>query len=315
MVNPYWSPGGIVSHIFNRIMKRNKNFIILCIGPTGSGKSYAMMRLAEAVTERTKREFNINNIVFKSADAVRQVTASAMGKGPLYKGSAIIFDEGGLDLSRKEWYQAGSKAMVQNLESQRFLNLLFIFTVPDESYIDKDVLPLVHLKIEMTDNIDEEKGLATGKPLLIYKNRYNSSSRTTPSYIAMFPIEITPEGIFTLTRIHFNKPSEKLMEEYEARKREFFIEHNKKNLLKIEDYEERKAPANYYLIADVKKEIFDNPFIYIKEFRDGTRQLLKEHIKLLPIRNVHRTYLELIKDPDIQTLLTSSNPMKAAKSD
>src|SRR3990172_6294152 len=103
MVNPYWSPGGLVSHIFNRVMKRNKNFIILCIGPTGSGKSYAMMRLAEAVTERTKREFNINNIVFKSADAVRQVTASAMGKGPLYKGSAIIFDEGGLDLSRKEW--------------------------------------------------------------------------------------------------------------------------------------------------------------------------------------------------------------------
>jgi len=305
MVNPYWW-GGIVHHIKTRVHKKNKNYIIICVGETGSGKSYAMMSLAEELD----KNFNMDNIVFKSKDAIIEILASAEGKGKLKKGSVIIFDEGGLDLARREWYQRASRALVQNVQSQRFLNLIMIFTVPDESYIDSGIIPLVHLKINMMDTIDYEKNLSCGKPFIIVRNPYQFGKRNQKPYFTVYPKIINKGGISSLTKVYFNLPSKELIKGYETRKRQFFIAHNKKNLLSVEDYEDRKAKKIYMLFADVKKEVLTTPEIYMKEFRDGTKRLVMEYIKQLPIKNVHRTMLGLMRDSEVRDIINSPLPLK-----
>jgi len=76
-----------LSAIQTRLLKLNKNFLACCVGPPGSGKSFAMMRIAEILDP----EFNIDRVVF-SSEQFRQL----LNSGTLKPGSFIVWDEAGV---------------------------------------------------------------------------------------------------------------------------------------------------------------------------------------------------------------------------
>ena len=69
------------------------------MGPTGSGKSYGAIRLAE----RIDPNFSVNRIVFTVKDFIH-----LMNQG-LPKGSVIVFDDAGLGINSREWQSLPSK--------------------------------------------------------------------------------------------------------------------------------------------------------------------------------------------------------------
>ena len=52
-----------------KIYKRNKNFVMLFVGQTGSGKSYSALRLAEMLDDT----FDINRVKFKAKDFMNTI--------------------------------------------------------------------------------------------------------------------------------------------------------------------------------------------------------------------------------------------------
>ena len=54
----------LIQYIRDRVEKRNKNFVMLFVGATGSGKSYSALRLAEMLD----KTFDIERVKFKAKD-------------------------------------------------------------------------------------------------------------------------------------------------------------------------------------------------------------------------------------------------------
>ena len=80
-----------VRYIRQRI-KKNKNFLGVITGPTGSGKSYAGLTICKEVDP----EFDETRVIFKAKDLM-----SLINSGELKAGSTILWDEAGVDLSNR----------------------------------------------------------------------------------------------------------------------------------------------------------------------------------------------------------------------
>ena len=86
-----------IKSIQNRLLRKNKNWLSIVCGDTGSGKSYSALTLANAISPRgitIKR-----NMVFNPIQFLEKIN----DKSKLQKGDVIIFDEAGVGMSAREW--------------------------------------------------------------------------------------------------------------------------------------------------------------------------------------------------------------------
>ena len=119
----------------------NQNFILLIVGPTGSGKSYSAMELARDMDPG----FTVDRVVFNPEDFIR------VTKQGLAPGSVIMWDEVGVGLSSREWYSIQNKMIAYVLETFRRDRLILIMTTPNIVFIDKKVRALIHGFAETID--------------------------------------------------------------------------------------------------------------------------------------------------------------------
>ena len=89
MINVEKSP--VMIWIKNRILK-NKNVIIIINGPTGSGKTYASLRIAEECSQLFETNFNIKeNVAFNFMDLLKKTMLPINDK----PGTPYVFEEVG----------------------------------------------------------------------------------------------------------------------------------------------------------------------------------------------------------------------------
>ena len=74
------APKNLLTGYIKQRIKRNKNFLACITGPTGSGKTYSALRLAE----RLDSEFDASRIVFTPQEFI-----DLLNSGTLKKGSVI----------------------------------------------------------------------------------------------------------------------------------------------------------------------------------------------------------------------------------
>ena len=195
----------IVKYIHYRI-KSNKNFITSITGPTGSGKSWTALSIAELLDE----DFNIDRVIFRAGDLMRLINS-----GTLEKGSVIIWDEAGIDLSNRNWQSAMNKVINFLLQTFRHRNFILIFTVPYSDFIDSASRKLFHGEF-ITCGVNKKKKTCTIKPKML---QYNSSMK---KWYAKY-IKMRKDGgkIIKIKRWKVPKPSEQLIKDYEEKKNEF----------------------------------------------------------------------------------------------
>jgi predicted GTPase len=143
----------IIDYIKSRTEGRNQNFIAVCCGKTGSGKSYSCLTLASALSDK----FNVDNVVFDAEEFMQ-----LMVSGRLRRSDVVIWDEAGVSLGSRDYMSNVNKAISYFLQSFRKMNLVLLFTIPDLHMIDINVRKLMHGLI-LTHKIDYEKKMCKVK--------------------------------------------------------------------------------------------------------------------------------------------------------
>ena len=198
------SDSAFVSIGLKRI-RQNKNYIIVVVGATGSGKSYAALSIAEDIDPT----FDASKIAFKLLDFIKLV------KSDMPKGSAIVFDEGGVEMQARNFMTLMNKALSYITQTMRYKNQIIIITVPDFSFIDVQVRKLVHMLV-VTGHIDRRNKVNIVKPFQI-RVRANDGKvfRTYPR------VYNKTKGYVKIQEVAVHLPSVKLRHEYEKLKRAY----------------------------------------------------------------------------------------------
>jgi ABC-type dipeptide/oligopeptide/nickel transport system ATPase component len=222
--------------------KRNKNWLAVIVGETGSGKSYSALTLAKAIDP----SFNANRVVFDVKSFVNMITHEG-----LKEGNIVVYDEAGVGMDSKMWYSVQNKAMRYILQTFRRDNIGVIFTVPDITFIDKDARKLIHSFIE-TESIDYQRKLS-------YLKWYNIKvNARTDTVIMSFPRFISEDGrVIVIRRVATCMPPEDLVKEYEQRKVEY-TEQLKREMLDEIELDKKKKKFTKRSI-DMLLDRFQNP--------------------------------------------------------
>lgn len=255
------------SRIRARMLKQNKNWLAICCGETGSGKSYSAMAMAQAICPRgiTIRR----NVVFTPTQFMKRI-ANPEG---LQAGDIIIFDEAGVGMSAREWYSVQNKLMGSVLQTFRHLNVGVIFTTPNLSFMDVQGRKLLHNYFEtMFIDYGEEHAY-----LKVFDVQHNSFLDKTYYKHPKFKDE---HGRVRKVRLlGIPKVSEQLAKEYEEVKSKYTQELNQKALDELTG-NTGKTPQRIPKEQDdeiVKKLMADNKD-YVREL-NGRKFL--EHGKIM----------------------------------
>jgi len=195
-------------------IKRNKNAIILIVGPTGSAKTYSGIMLAIQCAKMFGTNFTIqDNLDFKFGGLLKK-TKLPHNKKP---GTPFLFDEVGSTgggASSRDWQQKGNKFFFSFVQTSRHKQQILIMTCPVFGFLEKGVRSMAHMIME-TKNIDFNKNLAYIKPYQIQVN-----SRTGKMYFKY--LRFRHKGIKSkLKLLAIPLPPQDYIDEYEKVKTKF----------------------------------------------------------------------------------------------
>ena len=120
-----------IDKIRDELINHEQGKFVLATGAPGSGKSMAMIRLAEKIDEN----FSIDRISIGHLTPFIKLLQQA-NEGKLPHGSCILADEAGVFLPAREWHSAQNRILSLIFQVIRKYGLLVIFTVPAKRMID-----------------------------------------------------------------------------------------------------------------------------------------------------------------------------------
>tara|TARA_Y100000310_G_C20665073_1_gene807037 strand:- start:689 stop:1498 length:810 start_codon:yes stop_codon:yes gene_type:complete len=204
--------------------KRCVNFNF--VGETGSGKSYSALRFAEEIDPT----FSIDRCLFDVSILLDKINEKdEKGKYVLKKGCVIMLDEGGISASFQMHYMAAmAKVIVEQMETWRHRQFVFMITVPNQGLIQKKIRPFFDVLIETRKKngsyINIKKGLAYVKWLFIQENQISNKVYYK-----------NPRRKGRIIQFSVRKPSTKLIRAYEKKKKQFREELTIKHKQMIEE--------------------------------------------------------------------------------
>jgi DNA-binding CsgD family transcriptional regulator len=234
-----------IKYIHQRISK-NKNFLGIVVGKTGSGKTFSALSMAEQLDP----EFNINRVCFKATELMKLINS-----GSLKSGSVVLWDEAGIDLSNRSWQSAINKVMNYLLQTFRHRNFILLFTSPDLGFIDASTRRLFHTLFQTTKINIANKTCALKPKLMDYNPTYNKIY--TPY------LKVRKNGHYVKIKVwNVKMPSKKLVEEYEKKKNEYTDKLNReieKTLISLEekDNDNDSIKSNKKELTDKQKQILE----------------------------------------------------------
>jgi hypothetical protein len=198
------------NEIWGKMHLHADNWMGAICGETGSGKSYAALRLAEVIDPG----FDVDQIAFNVVEFLELVTDDSYGPG-----SVIVFEEASVDAGSEEYMSKKNQALRQVAETWRHQRRGLIFTYPAFQRLDTDVRARCEGLMQMRE-LRENQGISIASYLRLQQNADSGKIyRHRPTYNGRDWPYLT-----------FQKPSEELLHEYEARKEEFTGELNQELL-------------------------------------------------------------------------------------
>ena len=192
-----------------RCTKENRNLLFVIAGGTGSGKSYAALRLAQTLD----KHFGIPRTVFTPIELLELI------RSPLPPASAIVLDEAQLSADHKKWFNKTVETIRYITQTARFKNNILIFTTPDKEFIEKDARKLFHVGIEMKGNIDYKRKISYGKMFLFQPTSWLGGGKVD---VLRIRPRLNISGItFTIGKVGFRMPHKTIIERYEAKRSDF----------------------------------------------------------------------------------------------
>ena len=223
----------LIQYIKDRIFNKNKNFFMILVGSTGSGKSYSALRLAELIDS----SFNIDRCCFKAKEFMQQVNLLVNSENIDTRGKVVMWDELGVEHSAREFMTISNRVINYFFQTSRNLNLVVIMTVPLLSFIDSNTRKLAHCIAE-TQSINQRNKQVTLKLKMLQTNVM--TGKEYPKYLRYKK----NNKLQVIKKLKIGMPSKEIKEPYEIKKLDFNKELNNRimNKLEIAEGNEMKKP-------------------------------------------------------------------------
>lgn len=260
----------IIRYIKNRVLRNNKNFLCALTGMTGSGKSWSGCSLCEIYSAATGIPFDPEqHIIFSLKQLLELITSKEIDKKIRF-GTALLFDEPQIEANAREWQSEANNILNQLISTFRNQRLVVFFATPYLEFIDKQSRILFHGDFNV-QGFDKNTKLTTLAPRFLEFNK-----RRQDFYRKRLIITYAVEGKEVYDTVKLNKweipaPSEKVIEIYERKKKEFTDDLNAKLLAKLAKKDMKP------MIATRNEDI-----IKIKEIMERTGGNFMEIVKEMP---------------------------------
>jgi len=196
----------------SRLIRNNKNVLGANLGPTGSGKSYRDLRMAELwYLYQFNGQFPVKNICFGVGEAM-----TLLSNNKLRKGEIIIFEEAGVNLGSLDFQNKVSKMMTYVLQSFRSMNIAIFFNLPYLSMLNSSARKLLHYSFE-SSGIDPETKQNKCKPF------FHQVNQDTGKVYKKYPIVKVGTRTRKVKRFNFSMPSQYIVAAYEEKKQKYLI--------------------------------------------------------------------------------------------
>lgn len=217
----------LIQYIDDRIKKRNKNFMMVIVGPTGSGKSYATLRLAELLDP----DFNIDRCCFRAKEFMGCIN-KLIQEGKAKAGTVVVWDEVGVEHNAREFMTISNRVINYFFQTCRHLNLIILMTLPLLSSIDSASRKLMHAIAE-TNSINTSRKTCSLKIKMLQTNVISGKE-----YLKYLRYKKN-QRVYKSCRIKVNLPSKNLLEQYEKKKKEFTDYLNRTIMKELERVDDR----------------------------------------------------------------------------
>jgi hypothetical protein len=215
----------------NWIKKRiahNLNFISLFQGPTGVGKTWSAISMAEMID----KDFSVDQVVFDFKELMDVINADWFKEK---KWKIIIFDEPQATISNRSWQSLTNKLMNYLLSTFRHQNIILIFCCPYVDFLDSQSMKLLHCIFECV-GVNKKKKLSRIRPKIQQYNSYIKKNFYHPLHV------IKNKKTYPLRDWYLPKPSKEIIIKYEDKKTTFTSKLNegiKKNLDELTNKSDR----------------------------------------------------------------------------
>lgn len=233
----------IVKRLKKRLgRKQEKNAIILIVGDTGDGKSISSLGIALAVDST----FHAGRVAHQSAQNFMRI----LNLPELKRGMAIVWDDVGKGLKRRDWYEMINKIVLDVIQTFRIMGLLVILNVPDKRLVDSNLLSLFHYWGE-TLRIDYDEKLNILKFFEVQINR-----RSGKIYFK-YPRTKKNGKVAVIKRLKIKIPPKELVKQYKKDKKEAvkkLLGTSWKEILKIEAKVKRKLITETEIVESILQD-------------------------------------------------------------
>jgi len=275
----------ILRYIGNRVLRNNANFLCAVTGSVGSGKSYSCLRMAQDYSKMFNIEFNPEYHVIDSLKELLQLITAPEKERKIGFGSVIVFDEPQVEGNSRSWQSDINKAMGQLISTFRNQRLVMFFALPFLDMLDKQTRIIFQGEFKC-EGFDKNTKIATIKPRFL-----EFSKNKGDFYRKMLIVQFKQRGkkVFTTTKLnkwHIPLASKEIICIYEAKKKRFTDDLNKRLLAQIELSEQQAEGKNK------SNELFRVGELY-DEYGEDYYKIL-EHLPHLSPFTVEK-YLQFIK--------------------
>jgi hypothetical protein len=197
--------------VYDPCHRRDQHAMLAIVGQEGSGKSSVAVRIGELVDP----DFSVDNVFWHPAGLLERLDEG------VNRGECLVFDEAGVELGNRSWYESDQIDFNKVLQTVRNQNAAIIFTLPVFQQLDIQAQTRVKGLINLDDRPDEARGLASGRYYRIDVDRTDMGRDDI--YRKKPEIRINGHRK-TITKVSFRKPSAGLWQRYEAGKSAFQAE-------------------------------------------------------------------------------------------
>lgn len=200
--------------LLRKRVTKDKNNLVVFVGQTGSGKSWAALDAARKMDEM----FSIDHVHFTLQDFLNDVAAviDARELGRPHC-RTLILDEAAVGFNARKSMHGTNIDFADLLAIFRYLNLTVFFTFPTLESFDVAGRRLIHFVVDMV-GIDDVHGTSYAQLLMVDARR---SFGQEPKKFKVV-IDVSNLGIrFQLDPIRFDKPPERQLKTYKAKKEKF----------------------------------------------------------------------------------------------
>lgn len=240
----------IRGQIWRRMNVLNDNWMGCITGETGSGKSWAGLRLCELLDPN----FTVEKVAFSTKQFMELV------KEDHPPGSMILMDESGVSMNSKTWWDSDQIQIGNILDTWRHQRRGAVFTLPSFGGMQKGARGRMSALLQAKE-IDREEE----KNILNY--RYiQQDTDSGDLYKKYHRLRDPADGrVKKFKYIKLGKPSRELREAYEQKKQEFTAELNEEVLAEMSADEDAKQALGP---KEVVQEIIE---------QDSSQEYISQH--------------------------------------